>query len=220
MYATHAGHPRDEARRFRIAARHSRRVRMLRILIPVLVVLAFVIVIVASVFNPWRMLTNLPIEMGNLVVSGTKITMESPRMAGYTPDGRAYEVSARAAAQDVTNPTQVELQDLQARIEMQDKSQLNMSASKGAFNTKGEILKLENNILLQSSNYEGRLQEALIDMKAGTVKSQKPVAVKFLQGTLDSQALSISQNGDIVRFEGGVTMNVMLNPAPPQAASQ
>ncbi len=85
--------------------------------------------IVASVFNPWGMLTNLPIEMGNLVVSGTKITMESPRMAGYTPDGRAYEVSARAAAQDVTNPTQVELQDLQARIEMQDKSQLNMSAS-------------------------------------------------------------------------------------------
>ncbi len=45
-------------------------------------------------FNPWRMLVNLPIEMGNLVVSGTKITMEAPRMAGFTPDGRAYEVSA------------------------------------------------------------------------------------------------------------------------------
>ena len=50
------------------------------------------------------MLTKLPIDVGNMVVSGTKITMEQPRLSGFTRDGRAYEVTAVAAAQDVTKP--------------------------------------------------------------------------------------------------------------------
>lgn len=211
MYATHADTSLAEARRFRAAARHSRRVRTLRVVIPVLVALALAAIVFVSVFNPWRMLVNLPIEMGNLVVSGTRITMEAPRMAGFTPDGRAYEVSAQAAAQDVTNPNQVELQRINARIEMQDKTPVRMSAAKGLFDTKGEVLKLDEEILLQSSNYEGRLREALVNMKQGTVTSKKPVAVKFLNGDLQAQGLSITGNGDLIRFEGGVTMTLTIN---------
>ena len=40
----------------------------------------------------------LPVNVGNLVVSGTKITMEQPHLSGFTQDARAYELSADAAA--------------------------------------------------------------------------------------------------------------------------
>lgn len=179
--------------------------------IPVLVALALAAIVFVSVFNPWRMLVNLPIEMGNLVVSGTKITMEAPRMAGFTPDGRAYEVSAQAAAQDVTNPTQVELHKINARIEMQDKTPVRMTATRGLFDTRGEVLKLDDEIVLQSSNYEGRLKEATVSMKQGTVLSKKPVTLKFLNGDLQAQGLSITGNGDLILFEGGVTMTLIIN---------
>jgi lipopolysaccharide export system protein LptC len=206
----------DSMRRFRAAARHSRRVRVLRIAVPILVGMSLFSIFAVSIFNPWRMLKSLPIEMGNLVVSGTKITMESPRMAGYTPDGRAYEVSAQAAAQDITKPDQVELQQIQARFEMQDKSQVQMTATKGIFQTKGEVLKLEDQIFLKSSSYEGRLQEAVVEMKRGTVSSDKPVALKWLDGDLEAQSLRILDNGAIVRFDGGVSMTVKLKSQAPQ----
>ncbi len=97
-------------RAFQAARRHSRTVRLLRIVLPVAVVLVLAIVVLITYLNPLRMFAKLPIDVGNLVVSGTKITMEQPRLSGFTHDGRAYEVMANAAAQDVTKPDIVELQ--------------------------------------------------------------------------------------------------------------
>ena len=48
--------------------------------------------------------SELPVDLGKLVVSGTKITMEQPRLSGFTNDARAYEFTADAAAQDITKP--------------------------------------------------------------------------------------------------------------------
>ena len=62
------------------------------------------------------LLPKLPVDIGNLVVSGTKITMESPHMAGFSPDQRPYEVWAKAATQDLTDPDHVELKTLRAKV--------------------------------------------------------------------------------------------------------
>lgn len=197
--------------RFATAARHSRRVRFLRVAIPAVVVVALGVTALLSVFNPWRMIVKLPLNIGNLVVSGTTITMESPRLSGFTPDKRAYELSARAAAQDLTNPNVVELNDLHAKVELEDKSTVQLDARKGVFDTKTEMLKLDEGIILRSSTgYEGHLQEAIVDIHAASVVSSKPVSLKLLNGTLDARNLAISEGGDVVRFDGGVSMELML----------
>ncbi|MBX9649182.1 MAG: LPS export ABC transporter periplasmic protein LptC, partial [Xanthobacteraceae bacterium] len=86
--------------RFAAAARHSRLVRVLRIAVPAAVVIAMAAIVAVSVFNPFRMLLpKLPVDMGNLVVSGTRITMESPHLAGFSTDQRPYEMWAKAATQ-------------------------------------------------------------------------------------------------------------------------
>ena len=80
----------DSERAFRSARRHSRLVRILRVAIPAGVVGGLVIMFLITYFNPLRMLTKLPIDISDLVVSGTKITMEKPKLAGFTHDQRAY----------------------------------------------------------------------------------------------------------------------------------
>ena len=66
--------------RFAIAERHSRIVRGLRIAVPAAVILSLAAIILVSIFNPFRMLLpKLPLEMGNLVVSGTKIASRLSR---------------------------------------------------------------------------------------------------------------------------------------------
>jgi lipopolysaccharide export system protein LptC len=198
----------DLQARFARATRHSKRVRFLRRAIPVIVLVSLLAILaISTIANPFRMLLKLPLSVGNLVVSGTKVTMESPRLAGYTPDQRAYELSAHAAVQDVTDPTKVELQVLHAKIEMEDKSTVLMDADTGLYDTKSQLLKLDKNIFLQTSaGYEGRLQEALVDIGKGSVQSDKPVAIKLLNGTLDAQRMLVTESGAVVHFEGGVSM--------------
>jgi lipopolysaccharide export system protein LptC len=201
----------DSDRKFRAARRHSRLVRALRILIPAGIAAGFVIVILLTFFNPLRMLANLPINLNGAVVSGTKITMEQPRLSGFTHDSRAYEVSAAAAAQDLTNPDIVELQNLHAKVAMQDNNTMEMSAFSGIYNSKSEMLKLERDIQLSSTNgYRGHLSEATVDIRKGNVVSDKPVELKMLQGTLNANRLEIVDSGNLVRFLGGVVMDLRL----------
>jgi lipopolysaccharide export system protein LptC len=209
----------DADRAFRAARRHSRMVRILRVTVPASVAVMLIIVALATYLNPLRMLAKLPINLDNLVVSGTKVTMEAPRLAGFTHDARAYELSADTAAQDMTKPDIVELRNIRAKVEMQDKSSMEMTAVSGIYDSKGETLKLDQNILLNSTTgYQGRLSEATIDIKKGNVVSEHPVEVKMLQGTLNANRLDIVDSGDLIRFHGGVVMDMMMN-QPPQAKS-
>jgi|SRR5437868_3724596 len=198
--------------RFLLAARHSKRVRFLRRAIPAVIGAALLGVLAISIFNPFRMLARLPIDISNVVVSGTTITMESPHMAGFTQDRRPYEVWARNAKQDVTDPSNIALDFLKAKVEMENKSVVDMDARRGLFNNKTQQLRLQEKIFLKSSTgYEARLTEALVDMEKGTVFSDKPVAVKLLNGTLDAQNLEIVENGALLKFGGGVSMDLVLD---------
>jgi lipopolysaccharide export system protein LptC len=210
--------------RFAVAARHSRMVRVLRVAVPTAVILAMTAIVAVSVFNPFRMLLpKLPLDMGNLVVSGTKITMESPHLAGYTPDQRPYEVWAKTATQDVTDPDHVDLKTLRAKVLMEDRTTtIILDARNGLMDTKQQQLDLRKDIFLQSSTgYEARLSQAFVDIGKGTVTSEEHVDVKLLNGTLIADKLRITGGGEIVRFEGNVVLNLdnLGEPGQPAAAS-
>jgi lipopolysaccharide export system protein LptC len=203
--------------RFAAAARHSRMVRVLRIAVPAAVILAMAAIVAVSVFNPFRMLLpKLPVDMGNLVVSGTKITMESPHLAGFSTDQRPYEMWAKAATQDLTDPDHVELSALRAKVMMEDKSTLTMDARTGYFDSKAQMLDLRKDIFLQSSTgYEAKLSQAYVDINKGAVTSDEHVDVKLLNGTLSADRLRIINSGEVVRFEGNVVMNLVMDPPTP-----
>lgn len=202
--------------RFAAAARHSRMVRLLRVLVPAAVALSMGAIVAISIFNPFRLLSKLPLDVGNLVVSGTKITMESPHLSGFSPDQRPYEMWAKTATQDLTVPDRVELNTLHAKVLMQDRTLVTMEALAGLYDTKAQVMDLHKNIFLQSSTgYEARLSQARVDMANSTITSEEPVDVKLLNGTLTADKLRITEKGDLVRFEGRVVMNLVMDkPAP------
>jgi lipopolysaccharide export system protein LptC len=205
----------DSDRAFRSARRHSRVVRILRVGVPVTVVVVFSVFFLLAYFNPLRMLAKMPIDIKNLVVAGTKITMEKPHLAGFTHDARAYELSADAAKQDLAKPDLIELNNIHAKVQMQDKSTVELSAAIGVYDSKSETIKLDRNILLSSSTgYRGRLSEATVDIRNSHVLSTQPVEIDLLQGTLRANRLEIVDNGDLVRFDSGVTMTLKLGDTP------
>jgi lipopolysaccharide export system protein LptC len=209
--------------RFAVAARHSRMVRILRIAVPAAVLLSMLAIVgISTIFNPFRaLLPKLPVDMDNLVVSGTKVTMESPHLSGYTPDKRPYDVWAKAAVQDVTDPDHLDLKILHGKMLMEDQSIMTLDAKKGFMNNKDQTLDLHDDIFVQTSTgYEARLSHAFVDMAKGTVDSDQHVDVKLTNGTLTSDRLRITGGGEVVFFEGHVVMHLdKLPPPDPPAES-
>jgi lipopolysaccharide export system protein LptC len=207
--ATRAYASRDranDARVFRTALRHSRLVRLLRIGIPAFVVVgALIVVLSVYVLDPLRHFPKLP-SIGGLVVSGTSITMQQPRMAGYTQDRRPYVVTARAATQDVTKPDTVTLQDLRATLEFKDAGKFELTARSGLFESKLDRLTLQDDILVNSANYQAKLSEAVVNVRTNHMVSEHPVEVIMRQGTINANRLEVTNSGEVIRFEGGVTM--------------
>ena len=219
MHASEAGafvgrERADIVRRFRAARRHSRFVRLLRLSIPIGLMFCLAVVVFAAFFNPLRMLAKLPIDPGRMVVSGTKITMEAPRLGGFTRDGRPYELTASAAAQDLANPGVLELKNVRARVQMIDQSQVDLQAATGVYDTKADQLILKTDVLVVSSaGYEARMKEASVDIKQNKIVSEKPVDVKLLNGTLNANRMEVVENGELMRFGNGIELYL----APPPA---
>jgi len=200
----------DNAPVFLRAMRHSRRVRVLRWAVPAALAVLLAIVTAVSYFDPMRViLARIPGSATGMVISGTKITMQAPKLSGYTRDQRWYELSARGATQDVTKPDQLELDTIRAKIETQDKSTMHLSATDGLYDRKSGILTLGRDVVVTSSSgVEVRLNDAVVDTATGDIVSNKPVQVEMLQGTVRSNRLEVTAGGEVIRFDGGVIMNL------------
>jgi lipopolysaccharide export system protein LptC len=210
-----AGRGGDHA--FRAAIRHSRRIRLLRVAVPAGVVAAVLGgILFTLVAKPLAMLSKVPVDIGALVMSGTKIMMQQPRISGYTRDNRRYDLTAQSAGQDLTKPDVVELLGIQATMEMQDKAVFETTAKAGSYNSKSELLTLSQNIVVTStSGYLARLQEAVVDIRAGKIISEQPVELRASGWTVNANRMEIGESGELMRFERGVSVTLLPQaPAP------
>ncbi len=210
--------------RFAIAARHSRMVRVLRVAVPAAVILSMA-AIVAGVD-----LQSVPDAVAQAAARHGKPRrlrhQDHDGIAAYGrlhADRRPYEVWAKTATQDVTDPDHVDLKTLRAKVLMEDQSTVTLDARNGLMDTKQQLLDLHKDIFLQTSTgYEARLSQAFVDMGKGTVTSDEHVDVKLTNGTLTSDRLRITGGGEVVRFEGNVVMNLdkldTARPSQPAAA--
>ncbi|HUZ30621.1 MAG TPA: LPS export ABC transporter periplasmic protein LptC [Xanthobacteraceae bacterium] len=190
--------------------------RWLRIGVPLAIAAALLAVIAAN-YMPTVGGIRLPHDLGNLLIKGTKVTMQQPKLSGFTADSRPYEFTAQSAEQDITKPDFMELHQIQASIEMEDKSIVHVTSNGGDYNMKSEMLILRDNVhLFSSAGNEVRLSEAAIDVHKGTVHSDKPVWVKLTNAVINAKRLEVLDSGAIIRFSGGVVMTVH----PDQIAAQ
>lgn len=202
----------DSERAFRSARRHSRFVRITRVAIPVLLLLALGATVLWNMFNPLRLIAKLPDSISGVVVSGTTITMEAPHLSGYTRDARSYELGAASASQDITHPDLVGLREIRAKFQMDDDNTAQMTADDGVYDSKREVLTLGKSIVISStSGYRAWLSDAEVDVRTSDVVSDKPVEVRMLRGTLNASRFEVRESGAVLKFGGRVRMTVLLS---------
>ena len=209
----------DVHRAVRKAGRHSIVVRIARIGVPAGVIVGLTALVLLTYFKPMQMFEKMPSVSGKLAVQGSKITMELPRIAGFTRDSRSYELNAETAVQDITKPDLVELQNLHAKIEMQNQDVVLITANSGTYNTKADKIVLRDQVIVTSQQgYKILMREAAVEMKKGNVVSELPVELNLPNGLLKANRMEVVDSGDVIRFERGVVLD--LDGAKSEGAAQ
>jgi lipopolysaccharide export system protein LptC len=212
--ASLAKQPAHKARAFDEARRHSARVRVMRRYIPIGAGISILTIVVIGLFDPFRSIGG--ISVGPINLSGTKLTMEQPRLTGFrSKDAKPYEVTADSASQDIRKPNIVEMKGLKARITMEGNGAARLTSDTGIYDTQKENMDLRSNVrLITDTGYDAKLKSAFIDFKGGNMITREPVKVDFKGGSIESERLDVTDNGKRFSFEGRVRAEFEAGDAP------
>lgn len=214
---------RAEARRaqaFAAAGRHSARVRLLRRAIVAAAGLGVVALGVVAWLDPFRRLPE-QVSLGSIGVSGSRVTMDLPKLSGFRRDSKPYDVTARSAVQDLKKPNVIELVELDARIAMADHGVAHVTARTGFYDSAKETMELRNEVRMKTeSGYEVQLSSALIDFKAGTLVSAEPVTAVVRASTVKADGMRVAEGGKLLVFEGRVRTQILPEDEQDAAAAQ
>lgn len=198
---------------FKAARRHTRRVRFFRVFLPVGVLVAAIAAAGIALFDPLKIAMDLPFDLGRVSLSGSRIKMELPKLSGFTDDNRGYSVTAKSASQDLAHPDQIDLEEIEARLELADQGWARLTAQAGHYNTKSENMMLDQGIRFDTSaGYGGTLQEVKVDVKAGKLLSEQPVELRYLDGKLTANRMEVSQKDARALLTGNVQLIFRMPP--------
>lgn len=201
----------ERAAAFRTAKRHSRRVRMLRWALPTAALGGLALLSLVVWFDPLRLYRNLPVEFGSISITDNKLTIEAPKLTGFTQDRRPYSITAETAAQDLGKPNVIELQGIAGQVELSNRGESAIKAKTGVYDMKAQTMRMSGGIEITSAGgYRVQLKDAFVEIRKGNIVTENPVSAIFPDGSLDANRLEIFDHGERARFEGGVTMTFRI----------
>jgi lipopolysaccharide export system protein LptC len=188
------------------AQRHSGTVRRLKLLLPILAV----VISLSFVAVSW-IRTMFP---ENLSISGARIengrvVMEKPAISGRNEDGISYFMNARRALQAIINPSDIELEDIDAAVPVRGDLVARIKASGAKYDRDSDRLDMTAPFeVLMSSGLRASFQSAHLDVRKGLMYSDDRVSITSKGATLVANSLKITDKGRIMNFSGKVRLEV------------
>ena len=203
------------ARAFAAARRHSRFVRVLRVVLPFGSLACVGFVVLLTLFRTFGPHVE-GMTIGEMSIDGTKITMSKPRLTGGRPDGSGYVINAEKAIQDVTHHSEIDLVHIDGDIGQRDEAPMKLTATQGHYNSATETLKLSGVVRLKNSSYTVNLKSAEVDFKGGVYVTHEPIEVVTSKGmTIQADSATAQDNATKLNFAGHVKTEI-----PPQGGDE
>lgn len=185
------------------AARHTRRVRILKNALP-----ATALLVVAgyslSVFDKTGWGESLAqLEVPHILAEN--LAMDNPHYEGFNADGGRYWVTAKKAMQDLKNLSLIKLEAISGELIAANKDRTKLTATRGTFNNKQSVIELFDAIDITGDNgLKAQLTRATIKTKEGVILSDAPVRVEMPAGTITASQLMIRQKEKEYTFKNEV----------------
>ena len=205
---------RQRNRAFLAARRHTRHVHLLRVVLPLgacFAVAAFFVKVDLGLPG------DLDLSAASLSVTRNSIIMDNPHLTGFAGDGREYSLSADRAIQPLTNPGQVRLEEIEAKITTAGRGTTSVTAETGDYDHEKSSIKLLGPIQVHSADgYKLNMIDADVDFSAGTLVTDHPVSIGYADSEVAGNRLSVGDGGKHIVIEGDVRTVLM----PPKRKAQ
>lgn len=191
---------------YRLAVKHSARVRRLKILLPAAALVISLIFVAVSIVR-----TYLPdnIELESARIENGKVVMEKPAISGRNKDGISYSMTAVRALQDIRDPNMITLENIRAAVPVNDQIIARVIASVGIYDRNSDRLDMtEPFTITLNTGMEAKFKSAFLDIKSGEMHTEEPVSITSKQASILAQSLKMTDKGRTITFAGNVRMNI------------
>ncbi len=196
----------NRVQEFAKAAKHSDRVRQLKIVLPVAGVLILLLIVAAFVA---RQLFVPQIKLGNIVYDDGKLVMENPNLKGVDQKQRPYKLSALKAVQDAADPTKVELVEVNATLPVDGEGSADIFAGNALYDAEVKTLKLRKNVVVTTATgITIAFEQADVDVDKGWMRTHSPISASSPEADLNADTLFVEEGGKRMVFEGNVKMTL------------
>lgn len=199
---------------FARAQRHSRRVQVLKIAVPIIALL------VAGTFGAASYLLTPKVQAvapGQSAISDGKLVMANPKLEGVTRDNRPYSMSALRATQNIDTPDRVALEQITAKLPLGTDQWATLESKSGLFDRKANTLEFDAPVAITTTDGQSaNLKTAFIDITKNEISSKDPVSIVSRGMQVNADSMTITDKGRTMTFERRV--KVIMQPGGQQAS--
>lgn len=201
----HAAPARDKAA-FIGAQRHSRRVRVIKIALPVVATL------LAVGFAGYSYMLSpkaVGVSVDGAAIRDGKLVMANPKLNGFTNENLPYSMSAARAIQDLSNSGLIELEKIDARLPVDASNWATIAADGGVYNENENTLDITTPVTFRTTDgLTAKLSSASIDLGASELRTDDPVDIVQGGSRITAQSLKVLESGKVFVFEKRVRLTI------------
>jgi lipopolysaccharide export system protein LptC len=178
---------------------HSRLVRLLRVVLPLIMVGVLGILVALVVAHALRR------QAAAQKDASTPIRMVNPHFFGRDSQGRAFTLGAEQASRDETSFQTVLLTDPTIIMDVNGPRPSKLTADAGVYHEDTRLLFLKGHVRATNTKQSSfATDEATVNTRTGEVIGGAPLSSQSQLGNLTSSRFNVYDKGDRVVFKGGV----------------
>ncbi len=193
---------------FRQARRHTLRVKVLRMALPIGA--AGIAAIYGLVLASTWQLGRGRLSVGEVQVTADDLTMKNPKYFGVTKDGGRYEVRAKQAIVTFNQQAPIKLIGIDGDLVQPNNVVTKLSARHGLLDNAKSQLELYDGIEIDASNgLKARMSRATVYSKEHRIVSRQPVDVTMPTGRVRGAAMTLRTDTREAAFVGNVAVRLV-----------
>lgn len=192
---------------FEGARRHSRFVRLMKLVLPLAAfAIAAALGVLMVIYQPDDSMT---VTFSDSPTLQNDRRMLQPTFSGSLPDGQDFRLHAESAEHSPDSTTRVMLTSLNGEMRLKDETGVTLQSARGLLELDDHRVSLFGDVTVRSDHgYVLRTEKVLVNIEEHSVQGDQPVEAEGPMGTVRADRFLVENNGETVRFEGSVVMTI------------
>lgn len=191
---------------FRKASHHSRRVKLLKVVLPVLALaMGGGFVAYSWMSTP----AELSFDISKTSYADGKLVMANPKLEGFSKGELPYAMSALQAVQSAESSGVFELEAIDAKLPLDADSWATVQAPRGIYNRDNNTIDFTGDVLITTTDgMKAKFSKAFFDIGKGDLKTSDPVDIDAGGTQIAADSMMVLENGKVLIFEKRVRMQI------------